>query len=775
MNSCTRIIIFLFLIFVSCTRSQSPVEPILDIEEQSKELVLTLKFDESTADAVQRAISSGQALSKSCEDLTALEDLLANLGATSITRSFPFDPRYEERQRREGLHRFYRLTLDSQKQSATKALDELESISGVESVNIPQNRRRCSEFPFNDPMLDKQWNFINSGSLVSGHLPGADIDIKRVWEKYTTGNKNVVVAVVDGGIDLTHPDLAPVVLSTGEGGSQDFCNNDGSITPDKHGTHVAGLIAAVNNNAYGISSVAGGNDGSGGVRLMSCQIFVGKRTGNTAEAIVWACNNGALICNNSWGYDYNSQTAANMGGMDEEDKAAIDYFIKYAGCDNEGNQLPDSPMKGGLVVFAAGNSDFYDAYPAAYEPVVAVSAVGPSLLKAPYSNYGETVDICAPGGDYSIGNSEKSRILSTSPMDPYYSSEQEAEFCYLQGTSMACPQVSGVAALLLSYYGGSGFTCDDLKERLLRGANPIATINSPKKIGPLLDAYGSFVYDKDYLSNDIDLKPIIDGRNVSFSVKLPPESEAVYIALSTDASLLEGFDPFAAAKDSVIVISAKASQEDSVKLSTPLQMFREYHATAVVTDRNRYSKQATCVAFQSGGNYKPVVQDCPYILLDSIGRVLEIPLDTLVKDPDGDALDFDFALSNDSVVQCEKKDNSLILTALTAGRVQLSINATDPHGESVSASTTIVARQYGVFADIYPMPASTQINISTAQAHGLDYIIYSRGSAPVLKGSISSSILAPGKIDISSLIPGIYTLRLIDGAHKYEYQIVKIR
>lgn len=184
---------------------------------------------------------------------------------------------------------------------------------------------------------------------------------------------------------------------------------------------------------------------------MSCQIFAGKLSGSSGAAIKYGADNGAVISQNSWGYTY-----PGVSRIPASDKAAIDYFIKYAGCDELGNQLPNSPMKGGIVIFAAGNDDKdYLAYPGAYSAVVSVSAMAPNFKKAWYTNRGAWVSIMAPGGDQYFG--QRGQVLSTLPGNKYG---------YMQGTSMACPHVSGIAALALSRYGGKGFTNTELTRRI---------------------------------------------------------------------------------------------------------------------------------------------------------------------------------------------------------------------------------------------------------------------------------------------------------------------
>lgn len=168
-----------------------------------------------------------------------------------------------------------------------------------------------------------QWHYKNFG-ITPRSVEGADINLFEAW-KQTTGSPNVIVSIVDGGIDGSHEDLKDNLwINEGEipgNGIDDdgngfiddvygynFVSDKGEITLDEagHGTHVAGTVAARNNNGIGVSGVAGG-DGTpnSGARLMSCQIFEGANgSGQGAGATVYGANNGAVISQNSWGYDY---------------------------------------------------------------------------------------------------------------------------------------------------------------------------------------------------------------------------------------------------------------------------------------------------------------------------------------------------------------------------------------------------------------------------------------------------------------------------------------
>ncbi|MBQ1636659.1 MAG: S8 family peptidase, partial [Bacteroidales bacterium] len=248
-----------------------------------------------------------------------------------------------------------------------------------------------------------------------------------------------------------------------------FMDNSVNIIKSQHGTHVAGTIAAVNNNGKGICGIAGGDYANGvpGVRLMSAQIFKDgeKGSGNGARAIKWGADHGAVISQNSWGYD-------EIDYVPNSDRMAIDYFNTYAGMDANGNQV--GPMAGGLVVFAAGNENIDFGAPAYYEGALAVGSIGADFFRAYYSCYGDWVDVAAPGGDYQKGY----QIYSTLPDNKYG---------LMQGTSMACPHVSGVAALIVSYCGGDGFTRDMLWNRIVNTAKDISSKNRNFPVGGLVD------------------------------------------------------------------------------------------------------------------------------------------------------------------------------------------------------------------------------------------------------------------------------------------------
>lgn len=437
---------------------------------------------------------------------SAMSSAMKFAGAYKMERVFKPAGVYEARTVAEGLDRWYTVYFDESKDVAA-VVQQFSKTKGVEYAErvLPIVRPEITAKPytgsatgasmqsgsgsFDDPLLAKQWHYYNDGSVNARAKKGADCNVKPVWEKYTTGKNNVIVAIVDGGVDVTHEDLVdnlyinekeknglPNVDDDGNGFVDDIYGYNfveakdvvgGRIEPDDegHGTHVAGTVGARNNNGKGVAGVAGGDGTAGsGVRLMSCQIFRKKEEqGDAAAAIKYAADNGAVICQNSWGY----ASTSGVTSMPKLLQEAIDYFIKMAGCDANGQQRSDSPMKGGVVMFAAGNENKeFSAYPACYAPTVSVSAMAWDFTKASYSNYAKWVTIMAPGGDQDRFGTEAG-VLSTVPK-----SKSSSGYAYFQGTSMACPHVSGIAALIASYFGKQGFTNEELKSRLITAYRP---------------------------------------------------------------------------------------------------------------------------------------------------------------------------------------------------------------------------------------------------------------------------------------------------------------
>ena len=360
--------------------------------------------------------------------------------------------KYRERHEAWGFHLWYELEVDDDVNiiEAVKRFSALDEISFAEPVykvrlvsDDPAMRANDPVKPNgppsgtrwipSDPNYNNQWHYNNTGQ--QGGTPGADIDLPNAWE-IENGNADVIVAIIDGGIDFTHNDLA---ANMWDGIGFNFVDNNSTIIPHNHGTHVAGTVAAVTNNSIGVAGVAGGTGIGDGVRLMSCQVFTSFGNGGFHIAPVYAADNGAAISQNSWGY-----TSAGVYSLPVLD--AIDYFNIHGG----GNALD-----GGITIFAAGNANASGQwYPACYPGAFSVAATNNQDKKAWYSNYDTWVDISAPGGET---NAVIARgVLSTLNGNSYG---------YYQGTSMACPHASGTAALMASL-GYGELTAEQVAEIL---------------------------------------------------------------------------------------------------------------------------------------------------------------------------------------------------------------------------------------------------------------------------------------------------------------------
>ncbi|MDR2292398.1 MAG: S8 family serine peptidase [Prevotellaceae bacterium] len=272
-------------------------------------------------------------------------------------------------------------------------------------------------FNSNDTYFNNQWGLKNTGQYNG--TSGIDINAESAWA-ITNGSSNIKVAVIDEGVDLTHPDLQANLLS----GYDASGNNSGGApvwSTDMHGTACAGIIGAVKDNGKGISGVAPN------CKMIPIHVSTsgsGIPVDWAANSIQWAQQNGADVISNSWGGSSPYTPLTN----------AINTAI------NSGRN-----GKGCVVVFATGNDNASSvSYPASLSSVIAVGANTRNGQRADFSNYGTMLDIVAPGVDIYTTDIQGSAGYNTSSgtAGDYYAN--------FGGTSAACPHVAGVAALILS-------------------------------------------------------------------------------------------------------------------------------------------------------------------------------------------------------------------------------------------------------------------------------------------------------------------------------------
>ena len=324
----------------------------------------------------------------------------------------------------------------------------------------------------NDPLFSNQWDFHNTGQ--SGGTLDADIDSPEAWD-VTTGTGSTIVAVIDTGVDYHHPDLAPNIwvnddevpgngIDDDNNGyvddirGYDFYNNDNDPFDDhSHGTHVAGTIGAVGNNATGVAGV------NWNVQIMPLKFLGSDGSGTTSDAIEalrYAVDNGAQISNNSWGGDPFSQSLYNAI-RDARDLGHI--FVAAAG-------------NGNFIGFGL-NNDVTPFYPAGYDldNIVAVAATDRNDDLAVFSNYGATtVDLAAPGVS----------ILSTTPNNGY---------ALNTGTSMAAPHVAGALSLVRDY--APGLTYRQIIDRVLTSVDPVTALDGKTVSGGRLNVASALIPD----------------------------------------------------------------------------------------------------------------------------------------------------------------------------------------------------------------------------------------------------------------------------------------
>lgn len=471
------------------TAESRPESKLIYTSDGAVEGSLIVCLEEEASSSVNNVIStrSGNVSAPMTRSgIGSLDSVLEGINTVSISPLFMISGKNTDRAAEAGLDRWFVIGFDK-----TVDLDEaavrLASVAEVSGVQFNKKTQKTGGYKavkasadsgietfaapasaqFNDPMLGNQWHYINTGDtrIYSNIKEGADINCAAAW-KLCTGDPRIVVAVVDDAVQWDHPDLAANMWrnEAESSGTQGKDDDDNGYTDDiygynfvtdgplaltsgeegSHGTHVAGTVAAVNNNGIGVCGVAGGSGNNDGARIMSCQIFYDddEQSGSSAviaRAIQYAADNGASIIQCSFSYPGGSITSdAGYITNSSAEKRAIDYFMSVSNND---------AIDGGLAIFAAGNeASSVSGYPGAYKDYISVTSISCDFTPAYYTNHGPGSNIAAPGGDAYQSLLENGEIYSE-----VLSTFNDGQYGYMQGTSMACPHVSGVAALGLSY------------------------------------------------------------------------------------------------------------------------------------------------------------------------------------------------------------------------------------------------------------------------------------------------------------------------------------
>lgn len=435
-----------------------------------------------------------------------------------------------------------------------EAISNLKRDSAIVSVQ-PNYKYYPSATVPNDPLFKEQWG------LHSRQKSNIDIDAFEAWE-ITKGSSDIIVAVIDTGIDINHPDIKENIwvnrAETINGKDNDnngytddvvgwnfYDKNNQVFDPfhgDEHGTHVAGIIAAEMNNHIGIIGVAPN------VKIMPLK-FLGPNGGDTAsaiEAIQYATKMGAHIINASWGgtgYDPALKKAIENSGL---------LFVAAAGNNGQNNNI--APV-----------------YPASFpsKNIISVAAIDNRGTKAAFSNYGSAVDIAAPGVN----------ILSTVPYEQQAhkmdQSNYDQAYGFMSGTSMAAPHVAGTAALI--YSQDSSIDAEVTIALLKSTGKYLHSLEGIVNSSKLVNANQALTTNPSNLKNDIPGYPLVNNHAVGILSEDNPNDvysinveKGDIISIQLDASLADGndFDLYLFAPNALTIDPSHSQYIDHMAKST---------------------------------------------------------------------------------------------------------------------------------------------------------------------------------------------------------------
>ncbi|NOZ53313.1 MAG: S8 family serine peptidase, partial [Gammaproteobacteria bacterium] len=543
------------------------------------------------------------------------------------------------------INRWYLVKLPSD-MSVDEALAILKQDSDVE-VAEPNYEVSIAATP-NDPRYPELWNMHNIAQ--TGGTPDADIDGPEAWD-ITTGDGNVIIGVIDTGVDYTHEDLKDNMWTNpgeipgngidddGNGyvddvHGYDFVNDDGDPMDDHgHGTHVAGTIAGVGDNNIGVVGV------NWNAKIAGIKFLPAVGSGSTAGAInsiIYANNNGIKITNNSWGGGHFSQA------------------------------LLDAINAGGLFVAAAGNArtntDNVSFYPAAYisDNIISVAATDHNDALASFSNYGLTsVDLAAPGV----------RILSTVPYGscPLCNS---SGYEWLQGTSMAAPHVAGAAALMQSVIPQS--TTAQLKTWIMDSVDPVAALNGRVVTGGRLNI-------NTLLSNS-DYGLTLDPGTVSLRTGQSTTATLTIIALETfNGPLLlqvDNSNPALTVTLSKTTVDIQPGDVDTVTVTVSADFSLSpgsYTYRLIATDAANIEKNIEATVDVIGVDYEILVTPASVTINGAQSAAYTVALESI--EGFNEPVTLSFSTSDDTILGTFS-ENPVTLSADTITTVDLSVSTT---------------------------------------------------------------------------------------------------